>query len=182
MPAEVASTLQCYNCGAIVQPGSSCLACGAPLALTTRGMSSSATLEMTEFIEKNNQNLAQAGSAAAEAAFGLGCSIGAIFSLAVLVVVFVLGSRNWILMGLTAMGLALASAGVAAWLSTRAKEATLAATHQREIEPEIIRYLQARQLNRLEFDSLAHELLSDQAPLRKYLSPPKGLDPTPLEE
>ncbi len=160
--------IQCPNCGANVrQEDTACPACGAPISHED---SASLRRERTlELIGAFNQDLVQAGSGAAESAFGLGCSLGTIFGLALLVLIFLLGFRNWILLGLVAIGVTLVAAGASALVSARAKTATMVTTYERQVRPEIEKYMQANRFTRQEFDMLVEESLDKNAPLRRYL-------------
>jgi hypothetical protein len=163
--------LQCPNCGANLRPDQSiCPACGAPV--TPSDIASKSREKASQLIRDANQNLVQAGAGAAESAFGLSCSLGVLLGLALLAVIFLLGSRNWILLGLVATGAALFAAGASAIISARAKSATMAGTYGRDIEPEIEKTIQSNLFTRQEFDALAHETLDKNAPLRRYLSLP----------
>jgi len=167
----VDNRLQCPNCGASIRPDQSiCPACGAPISPSD--MASRSREKASQMIRDANQNLVQAGAGAAESAFGLGCSLGVLLGLALLALIFILGSRNWILLGLVAIGAALFAAGASAIISARAKSATMAGTYARDVEPEIEKTIQSNRFTRQEFDALANEILDKNAPLRRYLSLP----------
>ncbi|HEY5573189.1 MAG TPA: zinc ribbon domain-containing protein [Anaerolineales bacterium] len=167
----VDNRLQCPNCGASIRPDQSiCPACGAPVSPSD--MASRSREKASQMIRDANQNLVQAGAGAAESAFGLGCSLGVLLGLALLALIFILGSRNWILLGLVAIGAALFAAGASAIISARAKSATMAGTYARDVEPEIEKTIQSNRFTRQEFDALANEILDKNAPLRRYLSLP----------
>jgi len=168
---SVDNRLQCPNCGASIRPDQSiCPACGAPVSPSD--MASRSREKASQMIRDANQNLVQAGAGAAESAFGLGCSLGVLLGLALLALIFILGSRNWILLGLVAIGAALFAAGASAIISARAKSATMAGTYARDVEPEIEKTIQSNRFTRQEFDALANEILDKNAPLRRYLSLP----------
>jgi predicted phage tail protein len=132
-------------------------------------------------INAANQDLVKAGTGAAESAFGLGCSLGTIVGLLILVVVLLLGARNWILLAILAMGIALVAAGVSALISTRAKSATMGATYDRQVKAQIDGYVRTTGITRQEFDSLVNEVLQPDAPLRRYRSTPFEPDLTTSE-
>lgn len=171
----------CPNCGAALRGDyATCPACGAPVS----GASSTARRreKILNIVGDANQNLVQAGSGAAESAFGLSCSIGTIFGLILLAIIFLLGFRNWIVLGIIAMGVTLVAAGVSVSLSARAKSATISGTYVREVEPKIENYLRSHRLTRREFDALAAETLDNSAPLRRYLSPSWDGDLAPSKD
>jgi hypothetical protein len=163
--------VQCPNCGANVRASSaSCPACGAPLSVAASV--SDQREKMLALINTANQNLVKAGTGAAESAFGLGCSLGTIAGLLILAIVFLLGVRNWILLAILAMGTALVAAGISAIISSRAKSATIGATYDRDVKPEIEGYMRSNGITRQEFDALAYAVLDKDAPLRRCLSVP----------
>jgi hypothetical protein len=108
-------------------------------------------------------------------AFGIGCSLGGMVSMALLLVVFVLGGRDWTLLAIFALVAILISAGVSALLATRAKKATIDATYERVVRPEIDGFVRANRLTRLEFDAEVDKLVPASAPLRSFLTlPPRS--------
>jgi hypothetical protein len=172
--------VQCPNCGANVRPSSAfCPACGAPLSAAASV--SDGREKLLALINTTNQNLVKAGTAAAESAFGLGCSLGTIAGLFILAIVFLLGARNWILLAILAMGIALIAAGISAVISTRAKSATIGATYNREVKPEIEGYIRSNALTRQDFNALVDETLDKDAPLRRCLAVPLEQDLAALE-
>jgi hypothetical protein len=163
--------VQCPNCGADVRPSSAfCPACGAPLSAVASV--SDQREKMLALINAANQNLVKAGTGAAESAFGLGCSLGTIAGLLILAIVFLLGAKNWILLAILALGVTLVAAGISAVISSRAKSATIGATYNRDVKPEIDAYMRSSGVTRQEFNALAHAALEKDAPLRRCLSVP----------
>ncbi len=161
--------MPCPNCGVEVGSRDTCPACGAPIAPLLEEPDQTRWDEMSRLIESNNQNLVSAGIRAAESAFGLGCFLGAMMGMVLLVIVFALGSRNWILIGILGMVASIIAVGAAVGISTRAKSATINKAYERSAKHEIERFVLVNHLGRLEFDSLADQVLSKEAPLRKYL-------------
>lgn len=160
----------CPNCGAMLREGyATCPACGAPVSAAAPA--AQRREKILNMVGDANQNLVQAGSGAAESAFGLSCSLGTIFGLILLGIIFLLGFRNWIVLGIVTMGVTLVAAGVSVALSSRAKSATIAGLYAREVEPKIEHFLRNHRLTWQEFHALADETLDDNAPLRRYLSP-----------
>jgi predicted RNA-binding Zn-ribbon protein involved in translation (DUF1610 family) len=163
--------MACSNCGASLREGyATCPACGAPVSIADSAAQRREII--LNMVGDANQNLVQAGSGAAESAFGLSCSLGTIFGLVLLGFIFLLGFRNWIVLGIIAMGVTLMAAGVSVALAARARSATIAGTYAREVEPKIKNYLQVYHLTQHEFHALANETLDGNAPLRRYLSSP----------
>jgi len=128
--------------------------------------------ELRQLAESANEKLVKAGASSAEQAFGLGCSLGILPLLVVVIVLFILGIFNLImaLIAITFGGLALA--GISALLSFRARSRAIGSLYQKEVGPEIDAYLSVRGLPRPQFDSLAGETISAEAPLRSFLSLP----------
>jgi hypothetical protein len=62
--------------------------------------------------------------------------------------------------------------GLASLFSFQAKGKTLERTYQRDIGPEIERALKHAQVERASFDSLADQVLSERAALRRFITPP----------
>lgn len=161
--------LECPACGADLREGyTTCPACGAPVSsIDPEAIRKEKTVQA---LTAANQSLVQAGTGAAESAFGLGCSLGAILGLVLLIVVFFLGNRNWIVLGIAAIGISLVAAGAAAWISLRAKTATIKTTYYRQVENEIEKFMKSNHYTQQEFEALANEVLDQNAPLRRYLS------------
>jgi hypothetical protein len=165
-------TTACPNCGANVSTQqTSCPACGAPLYFEERSPAASQEA-MRELVETSNQRLVSSGTSAAESAFGIGCSLGGMASMVLLLIVFAIGGRDWTLLAIVALVAILLAAGISAWLANRAKSATIQATYEREVGPQIERYVRANRLTGLEFGSLADGMIDEDAPLRNYLTLP----------
>ena len=161
----------CPSCGEVLQTEFAfCPTCGETL---------SASDEITGFIEDHglavfiistNQYLSEAGTNAAESAFGLGCYIGFIPVALFIVIVFLLGLRNWIIIALVGLGAALVTTGIAALLARRARATNVRTTYHREVEPQIETYLSERSITRAEFEAAASEVLTEDAPLLECLA------------
>jgi hypothetical protein len=166
---DSSEALLCTNCGAVVGSRIYCPACGAPAAPHLEVPDQSQQDEVRHFIESTDQDLVNAGTRAAESAFGLGCFLGAMVTVVLVVIVFILGSRNWILLGILAMVAIIIAAGAAVGISTRAKSATINKSFQRNTQVDIDRFIQVNHLDRIDFEVLADQVLSKEAPLRKCL-------------
>lgn len=172
MPSEVKlAELNCLACGAVLKSDFTfCPKCGEFLTPHEDAAGQDGSLDLVEFVESSNQNLSDVGTHAAESAFGLGCYIGFIPVVLLVILVFALGVRNWIVIALVALVAVLVTAGIAALLSHRARHGSIEATYHRTVEPEIESYLGARALTRSEFDSTARHVLTADAPLLEYVS------------
>jgi hypothetical protein len=185
MSVQVDSTsTTCPNCGANVSARqTSCPACGAPLG--SENLSPEAKQDaMRELVETSNQRLVSSGTSAAESAFGISCSLGGMASMVLLLIVFAIGGREWTLLAIVALVSILVAAGLSAWLATRAKSATIQATYEREVGPQIERYVRSNRITGLEFGVLADRIVAEDAPLRSYLTLPSAEEQgqTPAEE
>jgi hypothetical protein len=166
-PIASSPDTQCPNCGAnVAAQADACPACGAPLSATRISQPA-----LRQLLEASNQSLVKSGASAAESAFGIGCSLGGIATLVLVLATFILGGRDWTSLAIVALVAVLISTGVAAILAARARAATVAATYRRVVAPEIEKYVRANQITRPEFDALAVELVPEGAPLRSYLAP-----------
>ncbi|HEX9617317.1 MAG TPA: hypothetical protein VGA03_07855 [Anaerolineales bacterium] len=174
----------CPNCGAnVLTQQTSCPACGAPLY--SENLSPEAKQEaMRELVETSNERLVSSGTSAAESAFGIGCSLGGMASLLLLLIVFAFGWRDWTLLAIVALVAILTATGFSAWLANRAKSATIRTTYDREVGPQIERYARENRLTGLEFSALADQIIAEDAPLRSYLTFPSEEEQgqTPPEE
>lgn len=166
---DSSEVIVCSNCGAEVGSRSTCPSCGMLISPQSEGADQIGRDETLKLIESTNQNLESSGTRAAESAFGLGCFLGGLIGLVLLVSVFILGIRNWILLGILGMVLVIIALGAAVGISTRAKSATMDQTYERSTKRDIEQFLLVNRLSRREFDQLAHQVLPKEAPLRKYL-------------
>jgi hypothetical protein len=168
------TTVQCPNCGVNLPAGAgSCPACGAPLTAALETARRLQLSDMSALIERSNQKLLNAGTNAAESAFGLGCSLGVILGSVLLVSLFLLGQRNWILFAIVFIGSTMIALAASVALSGRAKTAMIQGTFKREVSQEIDTYLIAHAITRQAFDDQAHAVLTEDAPLWNFLSFPK---------
>lgn len=67
---------------------------------------------------------------------------------------------------------AVIAAAFAALVSSRAKQIAIRDNYSQDINPEIVRFLADNQFTRRQFDEIADETLSADAPLRDYLVKP----------
>lgn len=172
--------IQCPYCGATLKSGQeTCPACGAP---STQSSVATQREHLEAFLESANQELMKAGSGAAESAFGVGCSLGVLLGVLVWLVIFALGMRNWIVLFILALGMALAGAGLAAMISLRARSAAVSRMFHATILPQFTQHLEAHRLSSGELRALADEVLEPDAPLRTFLSSLPTPDERPMEE
>lgn len=164
------SIIQCPNCGANVPwEQDYCPACGAPIISGARTAQDQQEV-MRKLVEEANLNLINASSSAAEYAFGIGCSLCTLLTLAVLLVSYFFITKTWTILAVIALAAILISAMVSALLGARAKAATTRTTYERVVKPEIDKFLKYQGLTRQEFDAQAIQWIAEDAPLRYYLS------------
>jgi len=164
------STIQCFNCGAnALRVEDFCPACGAPLVSGARTAQDQQEA-LKELVEGSNLNLIKAGSGAAEYAFGIGCSLCTLLTLAVLLISYFFITKTWTILAVIALTAILISAMVSALLAARAKTATIRTTYERVVKPEIDNFLKHNGLTWQEFDAQAMQGIAEDAPLRNYLS------------
>lgn len=180
------TTSRCLSCGAELPANAAfCPACGNPIESfpeETGKETDESGKDLNRLVEESNQNLFKRGAEAAEAAFGLGCSLGAILSGLLLVILFLVGVRNWIILGIAAFGAAILTTGISAFLALQARSNALKRTYDKTVNPQINQYLQAHQMTRPEFDALARVLIPGGSPLRTYITSPDQLEGLDTED
>lgn len=173
--AQTADTgkFQCPKCGASLPAlAGNCPACGFPLGESREAEKVFRSEALPELVENANQALATAATRAAETAFGISCSLALILILLVLAILFFAATRKWTILAVVAFIAGLAAMMLSAILATRARDATVAATYRRSVQPEIEAYLLTSGLTRPEFDALTRQQLPEDAPLCQFLAPP----------
>lgn len=160
--------LHCEYCkGSFPQGEQECPRCGAPIH---GNLVDPALLELSldEFILALHQKLLEAGTSAAELAFGVGCTLGVLVGGVLMVLIFLIFTKTWTVLAVILLILTLFSFLVSTILATRAREATTRATYQREIIPQIDFYLSRYAISQEAFDNQVAEILPAKSPLRVY--------------
>lgn len=125
--------------------------------------------EITVFVESENEKLRAAGVESAEQAFGIGCGIGLLPTVIIVIVLFAFNVISFILaIILLLMGL-LAVVGISMLLASRARVNAEAKTYDASVEPEILQYLEEVGVTQQQFVETVQEQLLDNAPLRVHL-------------
>ena len=137
---------------------------------------------LVQFVETANQELVIAGGSSAEQSFGLGCALGIVPLGIIVLIMYVFGVLN-LIGGLVAMlvGL-LALIGILALVSSQARFRGIANAYQRQVKPEIEDYLSSQGLAQAQFDAVADQVLTTEAPLRAYLNLPVNQEPNQDQE
>jgi hypothetical protein len=123
-----------------------------------------------QVIEELNAYLVKSATSAAELAFGVGCTLGLIVIVLLLVIVYFAFTKIWTVVIVTGFIAVLISVIVSSMLATRAKNATVEKTYQRTTKPEIERFIRAKGMSEAEFSDLAASVLPASAPLREFWS------------
>lgn len=166
---------RCPACGSALQADFAfCPSCGQTLAKPVRFSDSIEYQDLTELVESANQHLSESGANAAESAFGLGCYLGFIPVALVVIIIYLLGVRNWIILAIVAVGAVLVTTGTASLLAQRARLTNIKTAYLRDVEPEILAYLEQHNLSWEEVDLAASQLLAADAPLMRCLSLKSG--------
>jgi hypothetical protein len=133
--------------------------------------------QLSAFIEEQNENLAKVGTERSEQSFGLGCTIGLLPLGTMVLLLYIFRVLNIIsgffavIVGFTAL------IGIAALVASSAKRRAIADSYNNYVKQAIDRYLREQQIDRGQFDQVAHETLSESAPLRAYITPPAPQEP-----
>lgn len=164
-------TVQCSYCLGMMPAGEAvCPRCGAPLEEITRIKDNSET-DLQDLIEISNQRLVESGSSAAEIAFGVGCTLGFLVGGLIMVIIFFTITKTWTILAVILFILMLISFLISSVLANRARQATARTSYEREVNPEIEKYITEHGLSRDEFNDRAAGLLPEDSPLLSYLSP-----------
>lgn len=125
--------------------------------------------DISTFVESENEKLRAAGAESAEQAFGIGCGIGLLPTVIIVIVLYAFQVVSFILaIILVLMGL-LAVVGISMLLASRARVNAESKTFEASVEPEILQYLDDLGVTQQQFVEAVHEQLLDDAPLRAHL-------------
>lgn len=162
--------IQCRNCGAqSPETFAYCPACGALLD-SSASADPAQPLALETLLDRSHQTLVKAGAEAAEYAFGISCSLGLLASGVLLVLVFLVITRAWTSLAVTALIAVLISTIIATFLAMRSRQATFRQTYHRKIRAEIDRYITDTGLEHGEFKRRAAEILPSDSPLRSFIA------------
>jgi hypothetical protein len=105
-------------------------------------------------------------------AFRLGCGVLAIPVLIVLGIAWVQGKLDFSGVFVYSCAGTVIAAAFASLISSRAKQIAIRDNYSQDINPEIVQFLADNHYTRRQFDEIADDLLSVDAPLREYLVKP----------
>jgi ABC-type multidrug transport system fused ATPase/permease subunit len=163
--ASMNLTIQCSYCRGMVPAGEEeCPRCGAPLdeSLPT---SHSQEEALQEFIESSHRKLITAGTSAAELAFGVGCTLEVLATIALMVIIFFAFTKTWTILVVILFMLTLISILISSLLANRARTATTRKTYEREVKPDIDRIITRYGMSRDQFNERVKEILPSDSPL-----------------
>jgi len=121
-----------------------------------------------QVVEDLNAYLVKSAVSAAELAFSVGCTLGVIGILLLLIIVYFAITKTWTVVIVTGLIALLVGVIVSSMLATRAKNATVEKTYQRVSKPEIERFIRANGMSEEDFTNLAASVLPESAPLREF--------------
>jgi hypothetical protein len=126
--------------------------------------------DIQAFITSINEKLTSAGARNAELAFGMGCTISIIPIGILLLILYILGLRSWVGISLVVLIGVLLATAISTFLANRARTGAIRQAYRREVEPQIMQYVQDHEIDRAEFQRLAAQVLSPDAPLIKHFA------------
>lgn len=124
---------------------------------------------LEELVETVNEKLRFAGADSAERAFGIGCLIGLLPTVGVILLMFLFKVIN-VILTFVLLGLgSLVVLGVAMLLSYQARQNSMTREYHRSVKAEIDQFLSEHELTQQQFLSLLHPILPESAPLTAFL-------------
>ena len=106
--------------------------------------------------------------------FRLGCGILAIPILIILGIAWAQGKLDFSGVFVYSCAGTVIAAAFASVISSRAKQIAIRDNYSQDINPEIVQFLADNHFSRRQFDEIADDLLSADAPLREYLVKPSS--------
>jgi hypothetical protein len=111
------------------------------------------------------------GAAGAEQAFEIGCGLGLIPSVVLIIALWGFGVIPLILAAVMMVIALLLLAGISMLIANVARHSAIKRMYQTTIAPDIAQFLSNRHIPRQSFDDTASRLLPEDAPLQAFLSP-----------
>jgi hypothetical protein len=146
-----------------------CPGCGSPQTVKSPDLDAPGNT-LAELIEASNQNLVDSGTRAAETAFGVSSNLGFIASGILIIIIFLVFTRIWTVLAVILLILILISILISSLLASHARDTTIRATFERDIKPDIERFIASNNLSHEDAVSKARDLLPEESPLLVYLS------------
>ncbi len=129
------------------------------------------TQELIALVETLNEKMRSSGASGSELAFGLGCGIGLIPVIGIILLLFVFRVISLVPAILVLVVGLLALASISSLLASIARTNAQKRVFREIANPEIARFLNQYPITRQQFDTLAYQSLPEDAPLRGFLSP-----------
>lgn len=124
--------------------------------------------ELSELTATSNERLVQAGSQGAEQAFGLGCALGLLPLIAIVIGLYVWGVFPFLVALIAFVMGALVLLGGITLLSFNAKRRAIGETYRKEVGPDILAFLGRSKIQEEQFSLYVSDLLPEEAPLRSF--------------
>ena len=122
-----------------------------------------------QFIEELNEQLDEQSSSNANRAFNLGCLLGTIPALLIVLITYFVSKGAWVPIVFIAALMMVAVLLFANLAAYTARNRTMDRVYEEQIEPQIKSELEARSLEESEFNNLAREELPEGASLLNYI-------------
>jgi hypothetical protein len=122
------------------------------------------------FILSLNNDLLTTGASYAEQAFGIGCGASLVPIGFILLISFIIGARNWIVLAIIGLTCALIATAAATFLSSGSRNNATQRVYREQTQPAIQKHLQDHSLSLSAFDGIVEDLLPLTAPLRQALN------------
>jgi len=129
-----------------------------------------------------NDQLRSAATGRAEQTFGLSCSVLVVPLGLVLLVMFILGVRSPIAIGIAALVCLLLGVVFSTLAAQRARQTSMTTIYQEQIEPQIGPFLNMHAITRFQFDQAARQVLPSEAHLMAFMNPTDEIHNDPLKE
>jgi hypothetical protein len=127
--------------------------------------------DLKALAETLNEHLRAAGAERAKQAFGMGCLIGILPTLLVLIILMSFKVINLVVLFILAIVTVLVWVGIATLIANYARVNAIRKSYHAEAELAINRFIASHNLSRIEFDRVVARLLPQEAPLQQYLYP-----------
>jgi len=135
------------------------------------GLTPEDTQEIALRAEGWNDHLRSQSAGQAEHAFELGCGLGLLPILVIIVLLWIFNVITLIPAAVLIVMSLLGLAGVSALLGNVARENAAKRAFRQNVEPEIAQFLSNKRISRQLFDNAASQSLPADAPLQAFLSP-----------
>jgi len=130
---------------------------------------------LDKFILEVNDELEKAGTASANQAFNVGCSVGLLPVIVIVLLAFFISGNSWIATAITAGLMLLAWIGFANLVAQISKSKSITRTYKDYLAERITRELRELNISQSQFNQTALEILPKGAALRSFLPLPVAI-------